>query len=139
MIMNYIIYNQPDGVAAVVIPTGAVPIEEVIKTAVPAGVTHVVVPAESIPWGSEFRDAWTLKGRAIKHDMTKAKAIAHDRRRSARAEEFAPLDDIISKRIPGTTAEEAEASRQRIRDKYAKQQAVIDAATTVDQLKEALK
>ena len=104
----------------------------------PAGVTHAVVPVESIPWGSEFRNAWTLKGKAIEHDMTKVKAIAHDRRRAARAEEFAPLDDIISKRIPGTTAEEAEASRQRIRDKYAKQQAVIDAAATPDEIKAAL-
>ena len=65
-------------------------------------------------------------------NIDKAKAIAHDIRRAARAEEFKPLD--VKATIPAEVAE-AEAARQAIRDKYAQIQADIDAATTVDKLK----
>jgi len=68
-------------------------------------------------------------------DMTKAKAIAHDKRRQARAEEFAPLD--IKATIP-TEAEAAEAARQVVRDKYATMQEQMDAATTPEELKEIM-
>lgn len=71
-------------------------------------------------------------------NIDKAKGIAHDIRRAARAEEFKPFDEIIAKQIPGTTAQEAEAARQAIRDKYAGIQADIDAASTVEDLKAAL-
>ena len=69
-------------------------------------------------------------------DMTKAKAIAHEKRRQARSEEFAPLD--IKATIP-TEAEAAEAARQVVRDKYATMQTAMDAATTPDELKELLR
>lgn len=68
-------------------------------------------------------------------DMTKAKAIAHEARRAARAAEFEPYDAIIMKQIPGNDATAAEAERQKIRDKYAALQAQMDAAQTPDQLK----
>lgn len=68
-------------------------------------------------------------------DMTKAKAIAHEKRRKARSEEFAPLD--IKATIPAE-AEAAEAARQVVRDKYAAMQTAMDAATTPDELKELL-
>jgi hypothetical protein len=65
-------------------------------------------------------------------DMTKAKEIAHEKRRAARSAEFAPLD--IKATIP-SEAEAAEAARQAIREKYATLQSQIDSAATVDQLK----
>jgi len=68
-------------------------------------------------------------------NVDKAKEIAHDKRRDARAKEFAPLDEVIMKQIPGNDATVSEAARQVIRDKYATIQTNIDAATTVDQLK----
>ena len=71
-------------------------------------------------------------------NMDKAKNIAHDMRRAARAEEFKPHDEIIMKQIPGVDAQQAEAARQAIRDKYAAIQAQIDAATTPDEIKAAL-
>ena len=70
-------------------------------------------------------------------NVIKAKAIGHDMRRVARAEEFKPYDDAIAKQIPGQM-EGAEAARQAIREKYAAVQAAIDAATTADEIKEAL-
>ena len=68
-------------------------------------------------------------------NIDKAKTVAHDMRRAARAAEFAPLD--IKATIP-SEAEAAEAVRQFIRDKYANIQVAIDAATTVDDIKSAL-
>jgi len=68
-------------------------------------------------------------------NITKAKTIAHDARRTARSAEFAPLD--IKATIP-SEATSAEAERQVIRDKYAVMQTAIDAATTTDQLKAAM-
>ena len=74
----------------------------------------------------------------IKINMDKAKAIGHEMRRAKREEEFAPLDAVIMKQIPGNSAEEAEAARQAVRDKYAAIQAAIDAANEPDEIKEAL-
>lgn len=65
-------------------------------------------------------------------DIPKAKAIAHDMRRTARSQEFAPLD--IKATIPSEAAA-AEAARQAVREKYAALQADIDAAPDVMALK----
>jgi len=64
-------------------------------------------------------------------NLDKAKAIAHDKRRQARTKEFAPLD--IKATIP-SEANQAEADRQVIRDKYAVIQIDIDNAASVEQL-----
>ncbi len=70
----------------------------------------------------------------IKIDMAKAKVIAHEARRAARAAEFEPFDNAIAKQIPGQV-DGAEAERQKIRDKYAALQTQMDAAQTPEQLK----
>ena len=70
----------------------------------------------------------------IRIDITKAKVIAHDMRRAARAVEFAPHDEIIMKQIPGVDALAAEAARQAIRDKYSDMQTAIDTAATPDEI-----
>jgi hypothetical protein len=75
---------------------------------------------------------------SITININKAKNIAHDIRRAARAEEFKPYDEVIAKRIPGVAAEEAEAARQAIREKYAVIQADIEAAQTTEDIKAAL-
>lgn len=65
-------------------------------------------------------------------NITKAKNIAHDARRTARSAEFAPLD--IKATIP-SEATAAEAARAVVRAKYATMQTAIDAATTTDAIK----
>lgn len=70
-------------------------------------------------------------------NLDKAKVIAHDKRRAARAEEFESFDNVIAKQIPGQM-EGAEAARQAIRDKYAQLQTQMDAAQTVEELKALL-
>lgn len=74
----------------------------------------------------------------IQINLTKAKEIAHDKRRAARAEEFKPYDEIVMKQIPGNDYVEAEVARQAIRDKYSVMQAQMDAAQTADELKTLL-
>ena len=71
-------------------------------------------------------------------NIDKAKAIAHDRRRAARAEEFKPHDEIIMKQIPGADAAAAEQARKDIRFKYALIQEAIDLAKSPDEIKAAL-
>ena len=71
----------------------------------------------------------------IKIDINKAKNIAHDMRRAARAEEFKPFD--LKATIPAEAAA-AEAARQAIREKYAEIQNQIDAAATPEEIKAAL-
>jgi hypothetical protein len=71
-------------------------------------------------------------------DLTKAKEIAHEKRRKARAEEFKPHDEVIMKQIPGNDMVEAEAARQAIRVKYEELQTQMNEAQTVEELKELL-
>jgi hypothetical protein len=61
-------------------------------------------------------------------NLDKAKTISHGIRRQRRAEEFAPLDEVIMKQIPGTDVQAVEAQRQAVRDKYAALQSSIDSA-----------
>lgn len=70
-------------------------------------------------------------------NLEKAKTIAHDMRRVARAEEFKPFDDAIAKQIPGQI-DGAEEQRALIREKYVGIQIAMDAAKTVDHLKSLL-
>lgn len=65
-------------------------------------------------------------------NIDKAKDIAHDKRRAARAAEFAPLD--VKATIPSEAAA-AEAARAEVRAKYATVQSQIEAAADVGALK----
>jgi hypothetical protein len=71
-------------------------------------------------------------------DIDKAKDIAHEKRRVARAEEFKPHDEVIMKQIPGNDMAEAETARQAIRVKYETIQADIESAEDVVELKQIL-
>lgn len=71
-------------------------------------------------------------------NLDKAKTIAHEKRREARAKEFEPYDAIITKQIPGNDFAKIESERQKIRDKYADLQIQMDNAKTVDELKQLL-
>ena len=71
----------------------------------------------------------------IQINLTKAKTIAHEKRRAVRAEKFAPLD--IKATIP-SEATAAEAARQVIRDEDAVLQTAMDNASSVEELKALL-
>lgn len=126
-----IIYTNAEGGVSVIVPAPGVSEADAIK-AVPGGTQYEVVNVADVPTDRTFRNAWSRSGRTIGHDMTKAKAIAHEKRRAARAAEFAPLD--IEATIPAKAAQ-AEAARQAIRDKYDAMQTDIDGAADVGALK----
>lgn len=69
----------------------------------------------------------------IKVNVDKAKEIAHDLRRAIREMEFKPLDEVISKQIPGKF-EQAESKRAIIRDKYATFQTAIESVQNAEEL-----
>jgi hypothetical protein len=127
-----IIYPTADGVA-VIIPAESV--EAALKD-VPAGVPYEIVNASDIPADRFFRNAWVMGDCCVDHDINRCKEIAHDRRRAARSNEFAPHDEVIAKQIPGADAAAVEAARQEIREKYAEIQTAIEDAATVEQLLE---
>lgn len=133
-----IIYTNNEGGLSVIHPTGELPIEEVAAKDVPKGVAYEIVEDDAIPSDRTFRGAWVMGDCCVEHDLDKCKAIAHDKRRQMRAEEFAPYDDIIAKQIPGADAAKAEFERLQIREKYAFLQEIIDQAATPEQLKAAL-
>lgn len=136
--MDRIIYNNESGGVSVIIPSGEVSIEQLVDTVVPDGATYEVVSVDKIPTDRTFRNAWVKAKGKVNIDIPSAKEIAHELRRIKREEEFKPLDDIIAKQIPGKNPTEAETTRQQIRDKYATMQTAIDAATTPDEIKQAL-
>ena len=132
-----IIYPTPEGGVAVIIPSPdcELSIEQIAAKDVPQGVEYKVIDVADIPIDRTFRNAWEKSGKAIQHNLTKCHAIAHDKRRAARSAEFAPLD--VEATIPAK-AQQAEAKRQAIRDKYDAMQSAMDAAESVDDLKALL-
>lgn len=76
---------------------------------------------------------------SITINMDKAKTIGHKLRREKRESELAPLDAQVNHAV-GNDAQVAtlEARRQVIRDKYAKAQEDIDAASTTNAIMAAL-
>ena len=135
MTTSRIIFQNESGGVSVIVPTGSV---ELALKDVPAGVPYEIVSADDIPSDRFFRNAWVIGNGCIEHDLDQCKAIGHDIRRTMRAAEFVPFDEIIAKQIPGLDAAEAEASRQAIRDKYALIQDAINVAEDPDTIKLAL-
>lgn len=136
--MTRIIYTNNDGSISVIHPAGELSIEEVAAKDVPQGVPYEIVEDSAIPADRFFRGAWVANGTSVDIDLPKAQEIGHTIRRTKRAEEFAPYDEVIAKQIPGNDAAEAEAVRQAIRNKYADIQDAIDEAETPDEIKAAL-
>jgi len=61
--MNRIIYNQDNGVVAVIIPSPealeTMTIEEIAAKDVPAGKPYQIIDASELPSDRTFRGAWT--------------------------------------------------------------------------------
>jgi hypothetical protein len=136
--MTRIIFQNESGGVSVIIPTGEISIEEVAAKDVPEGVAYEIIEDDAIPSDRFFRGAWVANGAAVEVDLDQAKSIGHDMRRTQRAEEFKPYDEVIMKQIPGADNAAAEEARQQIRFKYALIQDVIEAAETPDEIKSAL-
>lgn len=56
--MKRIIYPNSDDGVCVIIPTGELPVEEVARKDVPAGVPYRIIDTADMTSDSTFRDAW---------------------------------------------------------------------------------
>lgn len=127
-----IVFQNDDGGVSVIIPADCgLSVEGVAAKDVPAGRDFDIVDTADLPKTRIFRSAWEKNGPSIEVNLLRAKAISHIKRRLARATEMSILD--IEATIPAK-AVEAEAGRQKIRDKYTALQAEIDAAASVEAL-----
>ena len=99
-------------------------------------VSHKEIDPAAIPQSREFRNAWTLNGDKIEHDMAKAREIKRNQLRTERAPLMLALD-VEQKRamVAGDKIKVSaiEVQLQALRDAPANVR--IDAATTVDELK----
>ena len=70
-----IIYANSNGGVSVCVPTGELPINEVLAKDAPAGA--IIVDDSTLPQGadSSFFDAWELSGSTVTVNFEKAKAI----------------------------------------------------------------
>lgn len=56
--MERVIYPNEAGGISVIVPTAALPIAEVARKDVPAGVPYKVITTDDLPPDRDFRDAW---------------------------------------------------------------------------------
>jgi hypothetical protein len=68
-----IIFSNDNGGVSVCIPTGELPIEEVLAKDCPAGA--IIVDADSLPTDNEFFNAWELVNGKVVVNQTKKQAI----------------------------------------------------------------
>jgi hypothetical protein len=124
--MSVIAYNTNDGLA-ITIPTGELPIEQVLTKDCPAGAVIV----DSLPDERDFRNAWELSGKKITVNFAKAQAITKNRLRAER-EPLIQAQDVAFQRAleEGADTSAIVAEKNRLRDVTD----LVDGATTLDEL-----
>jgi len=99
-----IVYTRPDGGVSVVVPSGEIPVAELMTKVVPGDATGVrQVTTADLPANRNYREAWDDSNPEtfVGVNVTKAQEIAHSRRRAKRDEVFAPHLKITSKAAQG--------------------------------------
>jgi hypothetical protein len=74
-----IVYPNGNGIS-IVCPTGSLPLAEIAKKDVPAGVPYIIIDASELPSDRQFRNAWTADfsepdGYGMGHDAWAAQYI----------------------------------------------------------------
>jgi len=124
--MAFIAYNTNDGLA-ITIPTGELPIEQVLAKDCPAGAVIV----DSLPESREYRNAWELSGNAITVNFAKAQEITKDRLRAERTPLLAVQDVAFQRALEsGADTSAIVAEKNRLRDVTG----LVDGATELFQL-----
>lgn len=131
--MKVILYTNKDGVFVICVPTGELPIEDVIKKDIPAGCTPVVVEQSTLPKEhADFFGAWELHGEQVVVSLDKAKQITKQRLRIER-EPLLQQQDVAFQRAQekGEDITAIVAEKERLRNITN----LADQATTLDQLR----
>jgi hypothetical protein len=125
--MSVIAYNTNDGLA-ITIPTGELPIEQVLAKDCPAGAVIV----DTLPAERDFRNAWELSGSDITVNFAKAQEITKDRLRAERAPLIQAQDVAFQRALEeGADTSAIVAEKNRLRDVTD----LVDGATTLDELR----
>lgn len=129
-----IIYKHETGIA-IVHPTGEVPVESLMVTAVPEQYRHTarIVEDDYIPTDRTFRDAWDFDDDGIITErIDKAKEIHKDRLRAERKPLLEELDvQYIRKQEKGGDITDIITEKQKLRDITK----LVDNCKTIDEIK----
>lgn len=133
-----IIFTNEQGGVSVCIPTGELPIEQVLTKDCPTGA--IIVDNNTLPnEHNEFFNAWELNGSTVTVNLTKAKDIAKNNLRTERAPVLAALDIQFMRAVEsGNTSQQAAIAEQKDELRNITAHSSITGATTVDGLKTAM-
>ena len=126
-----IIFQNEQGNVSVCIPTGELPIEQVLTKDCPA--EAIIVDANTLPnEHNDFFNAWEMVDGSVIVNFDKAKAITKDRLRMERAPLLVAQDVLYMRATEqGADTTAIVAEKQRLRDITK----LADEATTLDELK----
>jgi hypothetical protein len=126
-----IIFTNDNGGVSVCIPTGELPIEQVLTKDCPAGA--IIVDSDTLPnEHNDFFNAWELADDVVSVNFDKAKAITKDRLRAERKPLLEAQDVAFQRALEsGADTSAIVAEKQRLRDITK----LVDDATTLDELK----
>ena len=130
--MQVIIFKNDNGGVSTCIPTGELPIEQVLTKDCPAGA--MIVDADTLPnEHNDFFNAWELVEGKVEVSLAKAKEITKDRLRMERAPLLVAQDVAFQRALEsGADTSAIVAEKQRLRDITK----LADQATTLDELKQ---
>ena len=130
--MNVIIFSNTNGGVSVCVPTGELPIEQVLAKDCPSGA--MIVDDATLPQGDGalFFDAWELSNGSVSVNLDKAKAMTKTRLRAER-EPLLQAQDVLFQRALESSADTTAivAEKQRLRDITN----LADAETTLEGLR----
>ncbi len=117
--MSRILYANPDGSVAVIIPAPdcGLTLEEIAAKDVPRGLAWQIVEDTDLHADRTFRNAWTLQDGLLGHDMAQCMDLTKDRLRAAR-KPLLEAQDVLFQRALETGADTTAiiAEKQRLRD-----------------------
>ena len=130
--MQVIIFSNTNGGVSVCVPTGELPIEQVLSKDAPSGA--IIVDDSTLPQGDGalFFDAWELANGSVSVNLDKAKAMTKTRLRAER-EPLLQAQDVLFQRALESSADTSAivAEKQRLRDVTK----LVDAETTLEALR----
>lgn len=131
--MQVIIFTNDNGGVATTIPTGELPIEQVLTKDVPAGRGARIVNYTDLPVQyNDFYDAWEMTPTEVTVNLAKAKELTKTRLRTERAPLLAAQDVAFQRALEsGSDTSAIVAEKQRLRDVTN----LADSATTLEELR----
>ena len=131
--MQVIIFVNDNGGVATCIPTGELPIEQVLEKDCPKGrgariVSYLDLPNEY----NDFYDAWEMDATSVTVNLTKAKELTKNRLRQERTPLLAAQDVAFQRALEsGADTTAIVAEKQRLRDLPS----LADACATLEELR----